>query len=548
MHITKIANLADQSNDSAFEIFEVRKLGRGTCLLRIEREKSRTPDSLHRELVKSNVAMPTDRRTALEALVSIIEQEPLEQWIYAETVGWREDERAFLLGDRLIGDIAGIRVFPPGGPTPQTRIGFHHRGNLATWRYKVAAASLTFPPWVAALSAAFAAPLLAPCRWPSFRLHLFGGTDLRRMAAVAVAGSAVGFGRRHITQLSQVAVQQVPTIAKLLTDLVVPVAETNADLAGPARGRSMNIADRLLAGATVGDVGLFIPEAFSWRGTLVSAAAEAVHSNGLTEALFITGSEPFTLDLPVSLAVWGQQQVTSASGSTGGKLLRTCDEHSGLAYRRYIKFLIAKYADLPKMAKAFAAEFRAAVTEADRDLLSSPVMVGFERLYAGGAMAIAARVVPWKQGELSTTLIACLRASHAHANRHTTTLTTLRKQLKDHLRHIDLVGKHDRNEFGPEQGVGLCRWERGERVFTIHGKSFRDWFANRAQRVAVIRWLHEAGHLRMGERKYRPSPTSTEWAERSVRWPDGRAHRSYVFRDPFCFHRSTAAAVSRRAG
>jgi hypothetical protein len=59
------------------------------------------------------------------------------------------------------------------------------------------------------------------------------------------------------------------------------------------------------------------------------------------------------------------------------------------------------------------------------------------------------------------------------------------------------------------------------------------WFASRAERVAVLRLLHEAGHLCMGERASRPSAATTEWAERTLRWPDGRVHRSYVFAAPF---------------
>jgi hypothetical protein len=67
----------------------------------------------------------------------------------------------------------------------------------------------------------------------------------------------------------------------------------------------------------------------------------------------------------------------------------------------------------------------------------------------------------------------------------------------------------------------------------VHAKAFRGWFANRAERVAVLCWLLDAGHLCMGERRTTPSASSTAWAERTVRWPDGRVHRSYVFRDPF---------------
>jgi hypothetical protein len=72
-----------------------------------------------------------------------------------------------------------------------------------------------------------------------------------------------------------------------------------------------------------------------------------------------------------------------------------------------------------------------------------------------------------------------------------------------------------------------------DRIFTIHAKAFRAWFANRAQRVVVLQCLHAGGHLQMGERNFAVSSRSTEWAERTVRWPGSGIQRSYVLRDPF---------------
>jgi hypothetical protein len=185
------------------------------------------------------------------------------------------------------------------------------------------------------------------------------------------------------------------------------------------------------------------------------------------------------------------------------------------------------------MAGTFETDFRMAVGKIDRELAKSRLLTGFARLYAGGAMAIAAGVMPWQPAELNAALIACLKVAHRHVAQNMVPLTTLQRQLRQRLQQADLIAHPAKGTFGPAERVGFCRMERGTRIYTIHGKSFRDWFATRAQRVAVLRWLHDAGHLRMGERASRPSSSSTDWAERTVRWPDGRVHRSYVFRSPF---------------
>ena len=194
MHIRKLANRDDRLHNSAYEILEVQTEGGQIRLLKIDRSKSNDLGYLYKEFLRANVALPADRRSALDELNSVIEQSPCERWVYANAAGWLDDQPAYLLGDELIGGDRDVRFLPPGGPDAQTRIVLQRRGKLSAWQRKVAAASLAYPPWAACLTAALAAPLIAACHWPSIRLHLFRGTEQRRMAGAAVAGSAVGFG------------------------------------------------------------------------------------------------------------------------------------------------------------------------------------------------------------------------------------------------------------------------------------------------------------------------------------------------------------------
>jgi hypothetical protein len=542
MYFDKLANGEDEATGAAFEVYVARKVGGGAATIQIARELCGSPETLYRKMLGVNAELPPDRRSALLELGHAIEQEAREQWLYAKAGGWRDEQAAFLLGDKLIGDAGGIKVFPPGGMEAPASLGIERCGSLAGWQRKLAEPALAFPPYVAAIAAAFAAPLAHPCSWPNYRLHCFGGASSRRALAVALAGAPVGLVQEHIARLSRLSASEVPLAGQLMTDLVVPVLEHDDALAnGQSRSRSGMLADRLLGESGGARPGLLVPSTLAWRGFIVSGSASPARPPCIAGASLVEDDALFTLDLPISLLDWRSSGLAMAPGWTVSRGLRACERYAGVAFRRYMKFLVSNHSKLCKMANRFEDDFRAAVTQTDRKLARSPLLGGFARLYAGGAMAIAAGVVPWQPEQLRSAMIACLEVAHRHAVRNVVSLTGLRQQLRQHVRHAELVVSDSRAAFGPDDKAGFARVERGERVYTIHAKTFRNWFADRAQRVAVLRWLHEAGHLRMGESRCRPSSSSTEWAERVVRWPGGRAHRSYVFRDPF----SPAVAVGQ---
>jgi hypothetical protein len=71
----------------------------------------------------------------------------------------------------------------------------------------------------------------------------------------------------------------------------------------------------------------------------------------------------------------------------------------------------------------------------------------------------------------------------------------------------------------------------GRQVFTVHAAAFRRWFGATRCR-SVLLWLRQRGLLLLGDRQITPSRNSTEWAERTPRWPDGCVQKSFVFRWP----------------
>ncbi len=157
----------------------------------------------------------------------------------------------------------------------------------------------------------------------------------------------------------------------------------------------------------------------------------------------------------------------------------------------------------------------------------------FALIYAGGCMAIEAKILPWTEASLFRAVDACFHAAVEDIRGHTNSLGRARAILKKKLKSDEIVQAQPGKTVTPERCAGYWQEEGGIRSYTIHARRFRRWFASRAQAVAVLRWLYDQGDL-IGEKgKIRPSPKTTQWAERSCRWPGEKVVKSIRIRDPF---------------
>jgi hypothetical protein len=170
----------------------------------------------------------------------------------------------------------------------------------------------------------------------------------------------------------------------------------------------------------------------------------------------------------------------------------------------------------------------------------------FALLYAGGRLAIGSGVLPWKEWQLRAGLHECLVAALKHQRAGQLTRKVIRHTLRQQLRTSSLAERDAGCSFGPDEHAGFYDVVDGRRQYTIHATIFRRWFGNSARSSAALMWLHAQGLLVMREKHLAvPSPTSTEWAERTPRWPDGRLQKSFVFYDLPRPPRATLSMASR---
>jgi hypothetical protein len=225
MRLIQVTNSVDGVTGITREKFKFIDTDGKTSWSDAERDVVLDRLALCRRLLNADAALPPHQGHALRVIDDAIAQNLDRLYLFPRSAGWRPDLKAYLLGDKGIGQCEASALCPPGGPDVKVAIELLHLGNLKRWRRRVAGPALGFPPWVAALCAMYTAPLLAHCAWPAFRLHLFGDTPHRRLAPLHVAGSTFGLGAAHIIYLSDLSVGSRRDVARLLMDTAFIVNE-----------------------------------------------------------------------------------------------------------------------------------------------------------------------------------------------------------------------------------------------------------------------------------------------------------------------------------
>ena len=222
---------------------------------------------------------------------------------------------------------------------------------------------------------------------------------------------------------------------------------------------------------------------------------------------------------------WARTQLT--------ELRQNCARLHGTALQPYVIHLIAVSEQLRKKVEKHCAVFMNAVRAMRLDGALEHAGRNFALIYAGGCMAIEAKILPWTEARLFRAVDACFHAAVEDIRGHTNSLGRARAILKKKLKSDEIVQAQPGKTVTPERCAGYWQEEGGIRSYTVHAKAFRSWFASRAQAVAVLRWLYDQGDL-IGEKgKLTPSLKTTQWAERSCRWPGDKVVKSIRFRDPF---------------
>ena len=184
---------------------------------------------------------------------------------------------------------------------------------------------------------------------------------------------------------------------------------------------------------------------------------------------------------------WARTQLT--------ELRQNCARFHGTALEPYVTHLIAISEQLPTKVEKHCEEFMKAVRAMRLDGALEHAGRNFALIYAGGCIAIEAKILPWTEARSVSGHRFMLPGSRGGYSRPYQLAGPCSRDPEEEAQ----VG---RDRGGPAWADGHARAMRrllargGRHSVLYHSRQgFRRWFASRAQAVAVLRWLYDQGDL-----------------------------------------------------
>jgi putative DNA primase/helicase len=327
-----------------------------------------------------------------------------------DRTGWHG--KVFVTFDRTIGrnDDAERIAFQAGG-TPDHA--FRQQGTLAGWQQTVARYAAGNSRLALAISAAFAAPLLAPSSAESGGFHFRGASSTGKSTALVVAGSAWGGGgiggflrswrstsngtegiaAKHcdallcLDEIGQVAAHEAGQIAYMLAN---GVGKTRANRLGQARA------------------------AAEWRVLFLSSGevslAEKIAEDGPGRRV-VAGQEVRIVDLPADagagMGTFETLHGFASADALARHLKEAASEHYGVAAPAFLDKVTKAFDDIAPMVRGYVDAFRTEHCPAGADGQVSRVAGRFGLVAAGGELATKLGILPWAAGEATSAAGRC---------------------------------------------------------------------------------------------------------------------------------------------
>jgi hypothetical protein len=394
----------------------------------------------------------------------------------------------------------------------------------------------------------------------SFGINLFGISKAGKTTALLAGASFAGIGSESGLPNHRATPAAKLELARIFNDQMLPLNEVGLlagkkrDAYGPIRELIYNLSegrDRIRMSQSQTAVAahcaqfrtIFVSTSESSFDEYARLAGESRDEGEYARCMDVAAALKDHQTIMDRLPPKGSRRETrQAARKATINLRKACHRHYGRPFERYITHLLAKQSTLK-------AEVRRIMTSALREM-KDPSLDGalqhaarnFALLYAGGVMAIDAKLFPMGKTDLLDVIAGAYRRSVNDLRVIDDPEKAAKCILRLNLRDQKLIpSTKDLGKAGPTP-VGFRRQKDGKTRFTIHSTAFRNWFDNRDEAVqAALRWLH-------AKKVLRPKTTSSgsdtthrgiDWAVTTPRWPtkqiDGRGKgvRSIVFDDPF---------------
>ena len=322
------------------------------------------------------------------------------------------------------------------------------------------------------LAAAFAAPLVRISGLQNSGINIFGRSKVGKTTALLVGASVIGIGtERDLPNWNSTSNAFLET-ARGFNDLILPANEVGL-LAGKRRDAYGPIRERIYAFSEGRDRARLSSSTMatswassSWQGIFVSTseysfndyatfAGETRASGEFARCLDVSAIEKdrttvfdcFPKDIETKHQKrWARTQLS--------ELRENCARFHGSALQPYVTHLITISRQLPKQIEKHCGIFMEAVRAMRLDGALEHAGRNFALIYAGGVIAIEAKVLPWTVAGLFHAVESCFRAAVVDIRGHANSLSRARTILRAKLKSGEVIEVRPGKTVTPERCAG----------------------------------------------------------------------------------------------
>ncbi len=553
-----VANVEDLTTGKAFNRYEYRKVGGTMTSCLIERSKVSDDRALGQLLLDRNADLPTDPKERSKLLAALIRETPPKLEARAPKTGWVEKKWAFVRHGGVSGKIEGPQKLQPPSWVDGARHRCRVKGDTATWLKEIAPIAEASSRIQLTCAAIYAAPIVRLVNMQPFAIVLCGASSVGKSSAVLVAGSLLGLGTKEAIPSWNLSFAGLQETATHFNDHALLIDETgSADL---PKGQLYELfrrvtytyaegADRIrhsksgfATSREAADAkGIMITTSEHSLDALAALAGKVRDAGEIARAFNIPAVRPGELNifdkLPGDL---DSDQIESWTSAAFSKIRSGCPQHHGGAFKRFVEYLV-------EMKRSVLIDrIEAAMNEFTTDLaLNTDVGAvrhaarNFALVYAGGALAIDAELLPITKKRLLKSIVTCFRDGLAAIGPPADLQKVAIAQLHAGIAAANFPLKSEIECDGDPAGFRSRQGKDDPRILlAVKPAVFDQWFASEAHRCAALRWLHAQGLLRLRDGAITlpsgPIPVNVVVSFEKLRCDDGsRVNRRWIrFVDP----------------
>jgi putative DNA primase/helicase len=530
-YLKKLATIEDVATGEFYVRFRIRTQDGQKREIELPRADLAEPTTLAKKLFALGAVLPAkDQRAAyLSALADAPCSRNLKR---VGRSGWQNQYRSFVWQSKVLGLDKGELIGPPASTDENERGRFRTSGTYESWKSIVGVLSKSSSYAMLAVASAFAAPLLLVSGEDSFAICLSARTRSGKTAITQMGASVVGLGQKsnlltwHNTESGLE--EQLPRFNDCLSVIDDFESMKGSDVHKYERVR--NAAYGVAAGAEKQRHSSFATRTRLWRTIVITSMEKPIHVLAAkTKQARQPGETVRLIDIPVlskdrdhifDLAEDGGTQITRKWKTKAfGSIINACRDNHGATFQRYVSTL-CKDANLTKRrTDSYRSRFVLKVSRSEDGDMADDLARKFGLIYAGGAIAIRQKLVPWTRSELFHALAKCYCAARDllpdEGVETRKGLFLLQEQL------AKLKPKKAISSFDTEIGYRIKR--NGTVQYVLKTKDFNSIFDSPYQRALVEASLTKSKRLTMTNPK---NAHGKKAAKRQPLWPDRKRRRS----------------------